>query len=120
VKDDKRQALLEAWGNPVAATDTIFGDSNPSGKLPVTLPRGPVAAHEGLYAGYRYFDKNGIEPLYPFGFGLSYTTFEWTDLRIFPASPRYGQTVQVVLRVRNTGSRVGAEQAADTILDTRC
>jgi hypothetical protein len=109
VKDDKRVALLESWGNAAAATDVIFGDVNPSGKLPITVPKGAVAAHDGIYAGYRYFDKHGIEPLYPFGFGLSYTTFDWSDLRIFPASPRYGQTVQVVLKVKNTGLRAGAE-----------
>jgi hypothetical protein len=89
VHDASRQASLAAWqGTPVAArgaTDVIFGDANPSGRLPVTLP------------------------YYPFGFGLSYTTFEWSDLRIFPASPRYGQTVQVVVKVHNTGSRAGAE-----------
>jgi beta-glucosidase len=82
---------------------------NPSGKLPITVAKTSLNAHDGIYAGYRYFDKNGIEPLYPFGFGLSYTTFEWSELRIFPASPRYGQTVQVIVRVKNTGSRVGAE-----------
>lgn len=86
VRDRKREALLEAWGDAQAATDAIFGDANPSGKLPVSR-----------------------EPKYPFGFGLSYTTFEWTDLRIFPASPRYGQTVQVVVRVRNTGQAPGAD-----------
>jgi hypothetical protein len=65
--------------------DVLFGRVVPSGKLPVTLAS------------------------YPLGHGLSYTTFEYSDLRIFPASPRYGQIVQVVLKVRNAGTRPGAE-----------
>lgn len=89
VHDATRQASLAVWpGTPEGArgaTDVIFGDANPSGRLPLTLPR------------------------YPFGFGLSYTTYEWSDLKIFPASPRYGQTVQVVVKVHNTGTRAGAE-----------
>jgi hypothetical protein len=76
------------------ATDVIFGDANPSGRLP-----------------------EAIEPNYPFGFGLSYTTFDWSALRIFPATPRYGQTVQVVVNVRNTGSRAGAETVEAYIHD---
>jgi len=89
VHDATRQASLAVWpGTPDGArglTDVIFGDANPSGRLPVKLPQ------------------------YPFGYGLSYTTFEWSDLRIFPATPRYGQTVQVVVKVHNTGMRAGAE-----------
>jgi beta-glucosidase len=108
-----RKALLQVWNmdaNAAAgATDVIFGDANPSAKLPLTLPKTPVNVHDGIYVGYRYFDKNDIEPLYAFGFGLSYTTFQWSDLRIFPATPRYGQTVQVVVKVANTGSRAGTE-----------
>jgi hypothetical protein len=106
-------AILEAWSDSKeaaqAATDVIFGDVNPSGRLPITLPKSPVNDHDGIYVGYRYFDQHNIDPMFPFGFGLSYTTFEWSDLRILPASPRYGQTVQVIVRVRNTGPRFGAE-----------
>lgn len=81
----KAPAVLESQ-SVQGVTDVIFGDANPSGRLPVA-----------------------IEPDYPFGFGLSYTTFAWSNLRIFPATPRYGQTVQVVVNVRNSGSRSGAE-----------
>ena len=56
---------------------------------------------EGIYVGYRAFDKNNVEPLFPFGHGLSYTTFEYKGLKVSPAS--------VSLRLRNTGSRAGAE-----------
>ena len=97
---DQVPAVLEAWfpgqedGNIVA--DLLFGLANPSGKLPVTYPKaeGDVPAHtpgqwpgvdvngvptvtysEGLEIGYRWYDAQGIQPLFPFGYGLSYTTF---------------------------------------------
>jgi beta-glucosidase len=104
---------MEAWDSgkeaAQAATDVIFGDVNPSGKLPVTVPKAPVNDRDGIFVGYRYFDQHNIEPLFPFGFGLSYTTFDWSDLRIFPATPRYGQQVQAVVKLRNTGTRAGTE-----------
>jgi hypothetical protein len=105
-----RSASLAVWTTDMdAVTDVVFGGVNPSGKLPVTIPKSPLNARDGIYVGYRYFDKNNIAPLYPFGFGLSYTTFDWSDLRIFPVSPRYGQTVEVVVKVRNSGARAGTE-----------
>ena len=114
---DQVPALLSAWiagpesGHALAAV--IFGDVNPSGKLPVTLAKdagnAKAAAGPGIYVGYRYFDKNNIEPLFPFGYGLSYTTFVYSDLKIFPATLQYGQLVQVALKVKNIGSRAGAE-----------
>jgi beta-glucosidase len=124
-------ALLDMWyggqegGHALASI--LFGDANPSGKLPVSLPRrfedSPAYGHypgenlkvdyaEGLYIGYRYFDTKNIEPQYPFGFGLSYTTFEYSNMKIVHAqfagrnkSPDF----LVSLNVRNTGSRAGAE-----------
>jgi len=120
--------IVNAWflgqegGRAIA--DVLFGDVNPSGKLPVTFPKriedtaaygnypgsnDEVSYNEGVFVGYRHFDQKGIEPLYPFGHGLSYTTFEYSDLRIYPPTPRYGQVVEVMLKVRNTGSRAGAE-----------
>lgn len=115
---DQVPAVLDAWisgpesGHALAAA--IFGDIDPSGKLPVTFARAAKDSNdagggEGIYVGYRYFDKHNIEPLFPFGYGLSYTTFAYSDLKIFPAAPQYGQLVQVALKVKNTGSRAGAE-----------
>jgi beta-glucosidase len=121
-------AVLEAWylgeGGGAAVTDVLFGDVNPSGKLPDTFALrredypdfgnypgggGVVNYAEGIFVGYRGFDKKGIEPLYPFGYGLSYTTFEYSDLVIEPATMNPGQTVTVRLTVRNTGQRAGEE-----------
>ena len=98
---DTTPALLDMWyggqegGNALAAI--LFGDANPSGKLPVTLPKryedSPAAANypgkdlevnyaEGIYVGYRYFDTKNVEPQFPFGFGLSYTTYAYSDLKV--------------------------------------
>jgi beta-glucosidase len=113
-------AVLNAWygGQEVghAIAEVLFGTVNPSGKLPVTFPKQlqdvpamrnypgenlHVNYAEGIYVGYRAFDKNNLEPLFPFGHGLSYTTFEYKDLKLSPTS--------VALTVRNTGPRAGAE-----------
>jgi beta-glucosidase len=113
-------AVVYAWygGQEAghAIGDVLFGAVNPSGKLPVTFPKAlqdsPAYAHypgenlhvdyaEGIYVGYRGFDKNNVEPLFPFGYGLSYTTFEYSGLKIaFPT---------VTVSVRNSGPRAGAE-----------
>ena len=112
---------------PVASKQiaaVLFGDANPSGKTPMTFLKdwkdspafgnypgenGTVNYREGLYVGYRHFDKNNIEPQFAFGHGLSYTTFEYSDLTVSPATVAPGQPVQVRLRVRNAGLRDGAE-----------
>jgi beta-glucosidase len=99
-----------------AIGDVLFGAVNPSGKLPVTFPKAlqdsPAYGHypgenlhveyaEGIYVGYRGFDRHNVEPLFPFGYGLSYTTFEYSGLKIaFPS---------VSVSVRNSGTRAGAE-----------
>ncbi|MGA9672707.1 MAG: glycoside hydrolase family 3 C-terminal domain-containing protein [Terracidiphilus sp.] len=122
---DKTQALLDMWyggqegGHALASI--LFGDANPSGKLPVSLPKkfedSPAYANypgqslkvdyaEGIYVGYRYFDTKNVEPLFPFGFGLSYTTFAYNNLKVVKAS---GFAPEVSLKVKNTGSRPGAE-----------
>jgi beta-glucosidase len=121
---DKAPAVLQAWyagmegGNAMA--DIAFGDVDPSGKLPFTFPKhledSPAHAlgeykaanciyKEGIEVGYRYFDKHNIEPLFPFGHGLSYTTFELSDMKI-SNSP---DDIQVAVNVKNSGKRAGAE-----------
>jgi beta-glucosidase len=121
-------AVVEAWyggqecGNAIA--DVLFGDVNPSGKLPVSFPKElkDTAAFrtypgenlrteyaEGIYVGYRHFDKMGIEPLFPFGFGLSYTKFDYSDLTVTPKTIDSSGNVQVALKIRNTGKMAGAE-----------
>ncbi|MGA8367959.1 MAG: glycoside hydrolase family 3 C-terminal domain-containing protein, partial [Candidatus Acidiferrales bacterium] len=137
-------AILQAWypgeedGNAVAAV--LFGDVNPSGKLPLTIPVSasdpdppadgsapaqypgvlvggvPTATYsEGIFVGYRHYDENGIAPLFPFGFGLSYTTFSFSNLSINPTTFTFtgnpNQTVTVTFNVKNTGSVAGAEVA---------
>jgi len=125
-------ALLDMWypgqegGHALAAI--LFGDANPSGKLPVTFPKlfqdSPAYGHypgdnlhvdyaEGIYVGYRYYDTKQIEPLFPFGFGLSYTNFEYSDLKVPKRAQLSGKKgnsdVTVSVKVRNSGSRDGAE-----------
>jgi beta-glucosidase len=117
-------AILEAWepgsegGHAVA--DILFGDANPAGKLPVTFPR--KGSHAPLYYARnlthspegsmmynpRYWD--GLPtPLYPFGFGLSYTTFSITDLKVAAPQVKVGSSVAVTADVTNTGPVVGDE-----------
>jgi beta-glucosidase len=114
---DRAGAVLAAWypgdegGHAVA--DVLFGDYNPAGRLPITYPvsEGQLPLyynHRPTGRGDDYVDLTG-QPLFPFGFGLSYTTFAYSDLRIEPASPGAGGTVTVRLRVRNTGARAGDE-----------
>jgi beta-glucosidase len=121
-------AVLQAWygGQEAghAIGDIAFGAQNPSGKSPVTFPKllADSPSHgsypgqnlhttyaEGIYVGYRGFDKRGIEPLFPFGHGLSYTRFDYTGLSVAPAKVAADGSVKVSLRVRNSGTRAGAE-----------
>lgn len=133
-------AVLEAWypgqrgGEAIA--NILFGDVNPSGKLPISFPRSeadlprltippappsqppsdgelippPVFSEvdysEGLKVGYRWYDAKHKEPLFPFGFGLSYTTFSYSQLKTTA-----GQQNQVSFVVKNTGAHAGAETA---------
>lgn len=102
--------LGEETGTGVA--DVLFGDYNPSAKLPVSFPRTvgqlPVYYNHKPTArrGYLYTSK---EPLFPFGFGLSYTTFEYSNLKVAPAQMGPGGRAQVTVTVTNTGRRVGEE-----------
>jgi beta-glucosidase len=129
---DETPALVEMWyggqegGHALASI--LFGDANPSGKLPVSFPKkfedSPAYANypgqdlkvnyaEGIYVGYRYFDTKNVEPQFPFGLGLSYTAFEYSNLKVVTSLESGGQKgvfgAQVSLRVTNTGSRAGAE-----------
>lgn len=128
---DSVAAVLEAWypgeedGNAVA--DVLFGVVNPSGKLPLTFPatvsqtfaQNPewypgngqeVHYGEGLDVGYRWYQSQDLTPLFPFGYGLSYTTFSISDLKVTPAAGK-PRTATVQLTATNTGRRAGAEVA---------
>ena len=109
-------------GNAIAAV--LFGDVNPSGKLPDTFPRrlednpaftnypgesGRVLYGEGIFVGYRYYDAKKIEPLFPFGHGLSYTDFTYSNLRISPARVKAGNKINISIDVKNTGKAPGKE-----------
>ncbi|KHL92168.1 glycosyl hydrolase family 3 [Paenibacillus sp. IHB B 3415] len=112
----------QAFGGAVA--DLLFGEVSPSGKLAETFPQklsdnpsflnfpgegDTVEYKEGLFVGYRYYDKKEIEPLFPFGFGLSYTEFEYSNLSLDQTSIKDTDTVQVSVTVKNTGRRAGKE-----------
>jgi beta-glucosidase len=122
-------AVLEAWypgeEDGTAVADVLLGAVNPSGKLPLTFPRRledtlaskpdqfpgdgtTVHYSEGLKVGYRAYNADNIVPLFPFGFGLSYTTFRFDDLAVVARSKA---DVTVSFRVTNTGQRPGAEVA---------
>jgi len=94
-----------------AVADVLFGDVSPAGKLPVTFPKSldqlPPFADYGM-AGrtYRYMTQ---EPLYPFGFGLNYSRFEYTDLVLDKSTVRAGENLNVRVKVRNAGQRAAAE-----------
>lgn len=140
---DRTRALLMAWfagnvGN-TAVGEILFGDINPSGKLPFSIEKRwedaaaygrflphdaafndepiwglehavfPVVYEEGLLSGYRHFDAAGIEPMYPFGHGLSYSTFEYDDFRIQPADSSEDPVAVISVNVRNTSERPGTE-----------
>jgi beta-glucosidase len=124
-------ALMEAWfpgqAGGTALAQLLFGESNPSGKLPISIERRwednavhdsyypkdftqdtKVTYKEGVFLGYRHFDKSETKPLFPFGYGLSYTTFAYKNLTNSPSGP---DSVTVGFDVTNTGSRAGAEVA---------
>ncbi|MGO8673157.1 MAG: malectin domain-containing carbohydrate-binding protein [Capsulimonadaceae bacterium] len=132
-------AILEAWypgsGDGTATAAVLFGDYNPSGKLPITFPATQsqepastpaqypglpdssgfyqVEYSEGVFQGYRWFDQNDLAPNFPFGFGLSYTTFAFSDLGISPATTSFTNdptnTVTVTFNIKNTGTVTGAD-----------
>lgn len=120
-------ALVETWYSGQMGGDAIanvlFGKVNPSGKAAFTFPKklednpsfgnypgsdGVVHYKEGVFVGYRYYDTKNVEPLFPFGHGLSYTTFEYGDLKI-DGKIDNGLKINVSLTIKNTGKREGAE-----------
>ena len=124
------RGVVENWfpgqEDGAAIASLLFGDSNFSGKLPVTFPNslndvpahtpaqwpgqnGTVQYSEGLAVGYRWYDSQGVAPMFPFGFGLSYTTYGYSNLTV--STPDSSGAVQVGFDVTNTGSRAGAEVA---------
>ena len=128
---DGSRAIVQAWypgqEGGAALAQLLFGDFSPSGKLPVTFERrfadsavyGSYAAQadkripyrEGVFLGYRHFDRVKTGPLFPFGHGLSYTTFKYAGLTVTPAVMSDNLPVTVAFDVTNTGKREGAEVA---------
>lgn len=131
---DDVDAVLEAYypgqegGNAIARV--LFGEVNPSGKLPETFPvklsdnpawgnypgeNNTVTYSEGIFVGYRHYDTNNIEPLFPFGHGLSYTTFGYSDLKI----EKTGDDFVASFQIENTGDLDGAEVVQLYIRDVK-
>ena len=138
---DNVNAIVEAWycgsQSGVALADIIFGDVNPSGKLPITFPvrledNGAHAlgaydptsteAHysEGIFVGYRWAQKKDIKPLFAFGHGLSYTTFSYSEAEISRTTMSENGKVTVSVNVTNTGDREGKEIVQLYIGDDEC
>ncbi len=122
---DRVQGLVMAWypgmegGNAIA--DVLFGDFNPSGRLPLSFPgatgdlpdfdcRSSQVTYD-YWHDYRYFDHTGIKPLFPFGFGLSYTQFEYSNLKVQPKKTDPSNKITVSFDITNAGSRAGEETA---------
>lgn len=142
---DDVDAVLHVWyaGREMgtAIANLLWGDVNPSGKLPMTFPRSlddvptqtpaqypgvfadgstertqpgeirQVEYSEGMQVGYRWYEAQGIEPLFAFGHGLSYTTFEYSKVKVTPKQVRDGHEVRVSFRLTNTGDVAGEEVA---------
>jgi beta-glucosidase len=109
-----------------AIADVIFGNYNPSGKMPVTMPKTvdqlPATDMDftnivSVGVGYRWYDSQKITPEFPFGFGLSYTSFAYSDLSITPATVAAGQEISITAKVSNTG-KIPGEEVAQLYLKT--
>lgn len=122
------RAVLEAYLGGQAAggavADLLFGDANPSGKLAETFPaalehnpshlffpggQDRAEYKEGVFVGYRYYDAKALEPLFPFGHGLSYTRFEYSGLTLSSSRIREHETLTVSVRIKNAGEVAGKE-----------
>lgn len=134
---DKVGGLLEtylggqAWGGAVA--DLLTGKANPGGKLAETFPlrlehnpsqlnfpgdREKVEYREGIYVGYRWYEAHALDVLFPFGFGLSYTTFSVSDLILDKEAMTENETLAVAVKVKNTGKTAGSEVVQLYVSDT--
>lgn len=135
--ESKVKSILEMYlgGQAVgeATCDLLFGKVNPSGKLAETFPKklsdnpsyigfpgemDNVQYNEGIFVGYRYYDYKQIEPLYPFGHGLSYTDFEYSNLKLSSSAISSDDELTVTVEVRNAGSRDGKEAIQLYVEDT--
>ncbi len=124
--------VIDAWypgqTSGTSLASVLFGQTDPGGHLPVSFPASlsqmptsstaqfpgngsQVQYSEGIDVGYRWYDANNVTPLFPFGFGLSYTTFSFSNLQISPSSVDGTQDVQVSATVTNTGQRAGSDVA---------
>jgi beta-glucosidase len=122
------KAVLESYlggqAGSCASVDILYGDVNPSGKLAETFPlsiedtpcyrwfpEGPetVEYRENIYVGYRYYDTAKKDVLFPFGYGLSYTSFEYSDIKLSTESIKQSDELTVALKVKNTGNTAGSE-----------
>jgi beta-glucosidase len=125
---DKVKSIMEAWlggqAGGGAVADALTGKINPSGKLSETFParledtpaypdfpalNKEANYGEGLLMGYRYYDTRKVAPLFPFGFGLSYTTFAYSDLQVGAPAMKEADSVTVKVKVKNTGRTAGKE-----------
>lgn len=131
-------AMIQAWfggqemGDAIA--DVLFGLENPSGKLPTTFPvrlqdnpafinypgeNGRVFYGEGIFVGYRYYEHKDLEPLFPFGFGLSYTKFAYGNVVLSADNMKSGEILTASVNVTNVGSLTGKEIVQMYIRDSQ-
>lgn len=133
------KALLMAWypgqEGALAITEILYGETNPSGKIPASFEKKledspvyhsywdndgdqKVFYNEGIFVGYRYFDQSEIKPRYPFGFGLSYTDFEYSDVSVSKKKINPSEKIKLTVKVSNTGEFDGAEIVQVYVSDT--
>ena len=136
---DQVPGIIEAWypgqEGGTALAQILFGEYSPSGKLPASFERQwednptfktyytkpgelQVDYSEGVFVGYRHYDRATVKPLFPFGYGLSYTTFAYSNLKVSPGAGNLNQPVTVTFDLKNTGKREAAEVAQVYVGDT--
>lgn len=137
--NNKVKGLLEGWltgqAGGGAVADVLFGRVNPSAKLAETIPlklsdypaylnypgkKGKVKYQEGIFVGYRYYDAKDMEVLYPFGYGLSYTSFAYSDLQLSKKEMNESERLLIKVKVKNTGDIAGKEIIQLYLRDLEC